>query len=156
MINKRAEGTIRISIMILIFCIGIAVFMNFMTAVNLVRICKRNTYKVIDGYVTANSIESFNSIKTGTDYTEQLDKDTFIDYFCEYNCMTKNGNALIAKTSSGIEKYKVTNLNLNFIQDKSLKLQVDYIITIPVSFGDFDVINAEIPITIKSKLTDKF
>ena len=47
--NKRAEGYIRTSIMMLIFCIGIAVFMSFVTAVNTVRISKRNTYKVIDG-----------------------------------------------------------------------------------------------------------
>lgn len=154
--NKRAEGYVRTSIMILIFCIGIAVLISFLTAVNIVRISKRNTYKVIDGYVTAKSIEAFNSIKIGSDYIEQLDEETFTDYFAEYNGMTKNGNMLIAKTDSGNEKYRVTDLNLSFIQDKSLKLQVDYIITVPVSFGDFDVFKAEVPITIKSKLTDKF
>lgn len=154
--NKKAEGYVRTSIMILIFCIAIAVFMSFLTAVNIVRISKRNTYKIIDGYVTAKSIEEFNSIKTGTDYTEQIDNDTFTDYFCEYNSLTRNGNILIARTESGYEKYRITNLNLSFIQDNTLKLQVDYIITIPVSFGDFEVFNAEVPITIKSKYTDKF
>lgn len=154
--NKRAEGYVRTSIMILIFCIGIAVFMSFLTAVNIVRISKRNTYKVIDGYVTVKSIEEFNSIKTGTDHTEQLDEDDFIDYFCDYNGMTKSGNTLIAKTAEGYEKYRVTDLQLSYIMDNTLKLQVDYVITIPVSFGDFEVFNAEVPITIKSKYTDKF
>ena len=154
--NKRAEGYVRTSIMILIFCIGIAVFMSFLTAVNIVRISKRNTYKVIDGYVTVKSIEAFNSIKTSNDYIEELDEEEFTDYFCEYNSMTKNGNVLIAKTDSGYEKYRVTDLQLSYITDNTLKLQVDYVITIPVSFGDFEVYNAEVPITIKSKLTDKF
>lgn len=154
--NKRAEGYVRTAVMILIFCIGIAVFMLFVTAVNIVRISKRNTYKVIDGYVTEKSIESFNSIKTGTDYTEQLDIENFIDYFCEYNAMTKIGSELIAKTQDGNEKYRVKNLNISFIQDKTLKLQVDYVIIIPVSFGDFNIFKAEVPISIKSKYTDKF
>lgn len=154
--NKSAEGYVRTAVMILIFCIGIAVFMSFVTAVNIVRISKRNTYKVIDGYVTEKSIESFNSIKTGTDYTEQLDIENFIDYFCEYNAMTKIGSELIAKTQDGNEKYRVKNLNLSFIKDKTLKLQVDYVIIIPVSFGDFNIFKAEVPISIKSKYTDKF
>jgi len=154
--NKRAEGYVRTAVMILIFCIGIAVFMSFVTAVNIVRISKRNTYKVIDGYVTEKSIESFNSIKTGTDYTEQLDIENFIEYFCEYNAMTKIGSELIAKTQDGKEKYRVKNLNLSFIKDKTLKLQVDYVIIIPVSFGDFNIFKAEVPISIKSKYTDKF
>ena len=154
--NKRAEGYVRTSIMILIFCIGIAVFTSFLTAVNIVRISKRNTYKVIDGYVTEKSIESFNSIKTGTDYTEQLDQAVFIDYFCEYNGMTKSGDTLIAETNGGYEKYRVKDLQLSYILDNTLKLRVEYIITVPISFGDFDVFKVEIPITVKSKLTDKF
>ena len=154
--NKRAEGYVRTCIMIFIFCIGIAVFTSLLLAVNTVRVSKRNTYKVIDGYVTVKSIEAFNSIKTSNDYIENLDEDDFIEYFCEYNDMTKNGNTLIAKTDSGYEKYRVTDLQLSYILDNTLKLQVDYIITVPISFGDFEVFNAEVPITIKSKLTDKF
>lgn len=154
--NKRAEGYIRTSIMVLIFCIGIAVFMSFVTAVNTIRISKRNTYKVIDGYVTVKSIEAFNSIKTSNDYIENLDEDDFIESFCEYNEMTKSGNILIARTSDGYEKYRVKDLQLSYILDNTLKLQVDYVISIPVSFGDFNVFNAEVPITIQSKLTDKF
>ena len=154
--NKKAEGYVRTSIMILIFCIAIAVFMSFLTAVNTIRISKRNTYKVIVGYVTVKSIEAFNSIKTSNDYIENLDEDDFIEYFCEYNGMTKNGNIFIAQMDSGYEKYRVTELQLSYILDNTLKLQVDYVITVPISFGDFEVFNAEVPITIKSKLTDKF
>ena len=154
--NNRAEGYIRTSIMMLIFCIGIAVFMSFVTAVNTIRISKKNTYKVIDGYVTVKSIEAFNSIKTSNDYIENLDEDDFIESFREYNGMTKSGNILIAKTSDGYEKYRVKDLQLSYIQNNTLKLQVNYVITIPISFGDFEVFNAEVPIIIQSKLKEKF
>lgn len=154
--NKRAEGYVRTCIMIFIFCVGIAILTSFLLAVNTIRISKRNTYKVIDGYVTVKSIEAFNSIKTSNDYIDHLDEEDFIEYLCEYNGMTKSGNILIAKTAGGVEKYRVTDLQLSYILDNTLKLQVDYVITIPVSFGDFNVFNAEVPITIQSKLTDKF
>ena len=155
-INKKAEGYVRTCIMILIFCIGIAVFSSFLLAVNTVRISKRNTYKVIDGYVTMKSIEAFDSIKTGTDYISSFDEENFKDYFCEYNGLQENGNEMIAKTNTGIEKYRVSDFELSFIENQRLKMQVKYVITIPISFGDFSVMSAEVPITVKSKLTDKF
>ena len=102
------------------------------------------------------SIEAFDSIKTGTDYISSFDEEDFKDYFCEYNGLQENGNEMIAKTNTGIEKYRVSNLNVNFIEDKTLKLQVEYVITIPINFGDFSVMSAEVPITVKSKLTNKF
>ena len=154
--NKRAEGYLRSCIMIFIFCIGIAVFMSYITAVSMVKISKRNTYKIIDGYVTECSIEAYNSIKFGTDYLETFDEESFKEYFCQYNDLQQLGNTYIAKTEQGEEKYRVTDLNLSFIEDKTLKMQVDYIINIPISFGSFDVFNAEVPITVKTKLTDKF
>lgn len=155
-LNKRGEGYVSTCFLILIYCIVIAVFVSFIMAVNTVRIVKRNTYKVIDGYVTAKSIDEFNSVKVGTDHAEQIDNELFIDSFCEYNNLTKNGTNLIAYTEDGEEKYRIKNLNLSFIQDKTLKLKTEYVIEIPVSFGEFDVVKAEVPISIKSKYTDKF
>ena len=154
--NKRAEGYVRTCLMILIFCITIAVFMSFVTAVETVRISKRNTYKVIDGYVTQCSIEAFNSIKVGSNHIETIDENAFEDYFCEYNSLQQNGNILIAKTNQGYEKYRVSDLDISFIEDKTLKIQVEYTLTIPIKFGDIAVANATVPISIKSKLTDKF
>ena len=87
---------------------------------------------------------------------ETFDEESFKEYFCQYNDLQQLGNTYIAKTEQGEEKYRVTDLNLSFIEDKTLKMQVDYIITIPISFGSFDVFNAEVPITVKTKLTDKF
>lgn len=154
--NKRAEGYIGTCIMIFVFCIGIAVFMSFLNAVNTVRISKRNTYKVIDGFVTLNSIESFNSIKSGHDYTTEIDKEAFKDYFCQYNDLTENGSSLTAYNEYGAEKYSIKNLDISFVKKNSLKLKVEYTLIVPISFGDFTGFNATVPITIKSLYTNKF
>lgn len=156
MLNKRAEGYVSTCIMILVFCIVLALFINFITAINVVRISKRNTYKLLDGYVTQKSIESFNSIKVGNDYTELLDEEAFTNHFCEYNNLQKDGDTLVAKRSDGKEKYRISDLNLSFTKDKSLKLQVEYIITIPISFGGLQLTKATVPLKIKSEFTDKF
>lgn len=154
--NKRAEGYIRTCLMILIFCIAIAVFMSFLNAIHIVRISKQNTYKVIDGFVTLCSIDAFNSIKVGSDYIEHIDTNAFESYFEEYNGLEQSGTTLISKTDSGYEKYRLTDLSVSFVEENTLKMQVDYTLTIPIKFGNIAVANATVPISVKSKLTDKF
>ena len=154
--SKRAEGYIGTTIMILIACIVIGIIMSLLTAVNIARISKRNTYKVIDGFVTLNSIEIFNSIKSGHDYTTVIDKDSFREYFCQYNDLTDGGATLTAYTADGDIKYTIKNLDISFIKKNSLKLQVDYTLEIPLSFGDFTMFKSTVPITVKSRYTNKF
>ena len=154
--NKKAEGYISTTIMILIGCIIIGVMMSFLTAINVARISKRNTYKVLDGFVMLNSIEIFNSVKSGHDYTTEIDKEAFKDYFCQYNNLTDGGSTLTAYTLDGDKKYTVKNLDISFIKNNSLKLQVDYTLEIPLSFGDFTAFKATVPITVKARYTNKF
>lgn len=154
--SKSAEGYIGTTIMILIACIVIGIIMSLLTAVNIARISKRNTYKVIDGFVTLNSIEIFNSIKSGHDYTTVIDKDSFREYFCQYNDLTDGGTTLTAYTTDGDIKYTIKNLDISFIKKNSLKLQVDYTLEIPLSFGDFTMFKSTVPITVKSRYTNKF
>ena len=154
--NKRAEGYVRTCIMIFIFCIGIAVFTTLLLAFHTARVTKRNTYKVIDSYVTEKSIEAYNSIKTGTNTFDGLDKEEFKDYFCEYNNLENNGSVLIAKTVDGKEKFRITSFTFNYLEDQTLNMRVRYIMNIPIGFGDFRVITAKVPVIIQTKLKDKF
>ena len=154
--NKRAEGYVRTCIMIFIFCIGISVLTTLLLAFNTVRITKRNTYKVIDSYVTEKSIEAYNSIKTSSNTFEGLDKEEFKDCFCEYNNLENNGSVLISKTEDGKEKFRITSFYFNYLEDQTLNMRVRYIINIPIGFGDFRVITAKVPVIIQTKLKDKF
>ena len=154
--NKRAEGHISTCIMIFVYCILIAVFLTFVTSLHIVRITIRNTYKVIDSYVTVKSIEAYNSIKIGENTIENLDNEAFKDYFCEYNNLENNDSALISKTEGGKEKFRITNFNFNFVEDQTLNVRVRYIVNLPLGFGDFRIITAKVPVTVQSKLTNKF
>ena len=154
--NKRAEGYIGTSIMIFIFCIAIALFISFVTTVNIIHISKQNTIKVIDSYVTLKSIEEYESLRVGEDYTEQLDNEAFKEQFRKYNNLTQNDDMLIANNEAGKEIYRISDLELSFIEEKTLKLQAHYVITVPVTFGEFNIFEANVPITIKSKYVNKF
>ncbi|MEE1075084.1 MAG: hypothetical protein U0K93_06370 [Acutalibacteraceae bacterium] len=154
--TKRAEGYVQTCIMIFIFCIGISVLTTLLLAFNTVRITKRNTYKVIDSYVTEKSIEAYNAIKTSSNTFEGLDKEEFKDCFCEYNNLENNGSVLISKTEDGKEKFRITSFYFNYLEDQTLNMRVRYIINIPIGFGDFRVMTAKVPVIIQTKLKDKF
>lgn len=76
--NKRGDGYIPACVMIVILCMLIAVFMTFASAVNMIQISERNSRIVLDSFVMKNSIEIYNSVKNGNDYTEFLDNSEYI------------------------------------------------------------------------------
>ena len=92
--NKRGDGYIGTCVMILILCMILSIFIEFVATVNVIRISERNARIVLDSFVMENSIEIYDSIKTGTDFTEVVDVEQYISKYSEYNSLDFNGNML--------------------------------------------------------------
>lgn len=56
----------------------------------------------------------------------------------------------------GSERYHITVPTLEFIEAGSLKVRMKYTMYVPVYFGGFRVGQAVVPITLESRLTEKF
>lgn len=154
--NKKGEGYISTCVIIVIMCILFSVFMSFVTVVNTVRISKRNTKNVLDSFVAENSIDIYNSVKVGQNTLYQFDEDKFKEKFISYNELTDCGSYLKAETADGAEKYRIKNLEINFAGSTKLNLRVDYDIAVPLTFGGFDLINANIKVSVKTNFSAKF
>lgn len=154
--NKRAEGYIATCVLIVVLCMLFSLFLSFVAAVNVIHISKRNTRNVLDSFVMQNSVEIYNSLKCYNDNTDTLDAESFRAYFCEYNSLRDTGTELIASTEQGKEKYKIKNLSVSFEEEGELKLKVDYVLSVPVSFGDLRLVNAQAPINIVTVYNSKF
>ena len=154
--NKRGEGYITTCVLIVALCMLFAVFMSFVTAVNVIRISRRNTKNVLDSFVMLNSTKIYDSLKCYSDQTNTFSESGFRTYFCEYNSLTESGDTLIAITENGDEKYTVKDLNISFEQENELKLKVEYVLSVPVSFGSFDLVRANVPVRVITRFDSKF
>ena len=55
--SKRGDGYIGTCVMILILCMILSIFIEFVATVNVIRISERNARIVLDSFVMENSIE---------------------------------------------------------------------------------------------------
>ena len=154
--NRRGDGYIGTCVMILILCMILSIFIEFVATVNVIRISERNARIVLDSFVMENSIEIYDSIKTGTDFTEVVDVEQYISKYCEYNSLDFNENMLYCVGDDGEELYRQTIPTVQLIEENRLKIIAEYTITVSLYFAGQQVTEVTVPITVTSKFNPKF
>lgn len=156
MLNKRGDGYIWTSVLVVALCMIIAALVTFTSAVSVIRMTEKNSKIVLDSFVMKNSILIYDSVKNGKDYTLALDEDEYIDDLCEFCTFEKDGEFLYAYSSEGKLKYKISKPKVSFTLGNKLKIFANYTVYYPIDFNGSVVYTAEIPITVESKFNEKF
>lgn len=154
--NRCGEGYISVCVAVVILCMLISVFVTFASAVNIVKQTERNSRVVLDSFVMKNSIVIYNSIKQGNDITSALNTAEYISDFSAFNSLDFRGSMLYCCDEDGTEQYWLTKPIVSFIQEKHLKIQAQYTITIPLYFAGLKVSEAVVPMTVVSRFDEKF
>ena len=154
--NKRGEGYIQACVLIIILCMILSVFVTFANAVNTVKLMEYNTKTVLETYVTKNSIDIYNSIKQGNNDIESLDTTEFTTDLVSFCTFVKSGNYYYHKDANGRKEYYITPPTIGFTEEGRLRLYVSYTLCIPLYFDRVRVQTAQIPITVKLNLDERF
>lgn len=154
--SKRGEGYVFPCVMIVVVCMILSVVIFFASAVSMVRITEENTKIVLDSYIMKNSIQIYDSIKQGNDYTEALDRDEYINALCNFCTLEKSGSYLYSYNEDGSLKYRMTYPVITFRKENTLKIQLAYTLYVPVWFDGKIVQYAVIPVTVNSSFNEKF
>lgn len=154
--SKRGEGYVFPCVMIVVVCMILSVVIFFASAVSMVRITEENTKIVLDSYIMKNSIQIYDSIKQGNDYTEALDRDEYINALCNFCTLEKSGSYLYNYNEDGSLKYRMAYPVITFRKENTLKIQLAYTLYVPVWFDGKIVRYAVIPVTVDSSFNEKF
>ena len=154
--NKRGEGYVQVCVLIIVICMLLSVFVTFAGAVNVVRITERNAKTVLENYVMKNSIRIYNSIKQGTNETDAIDEDEFIDDLASFCTFHKVGDFLYHNNADGDTDYFITMPRIDFSEANRLRLVVTYRTYIPLYFAGRHISTAIVPVTVKINLEGKF
>ena len=134
----------------------LAIFITFVSAVNIVRQTKRNARVVLDNYVMQNSIEIYDEIKNGTTDLEELDSDRYTDALASFCTFEKSGIFMYSLDSEGNSQYRITKPILSYTTENKLMLKVEFNVIIPMDFAGIYITNAVVPVSITSELKSKF
>ncbi|MBQ7646283.1 MAG: hypothetical protein IJS94_03340 [Clostridia bacterium] len=154
--NKRGEGYIQVCVLIIVICMILSVFIMFAGAVNTVRLVKRNSKTVLESYLVKNSIEIYKSIKQGTNDADSLNEKAYINDLVSFCTFDKSGNFYYHRDENGRTDYYISKPTVGFTEKGKLKLYVSYTLYIPIYFDSVKINTAEIPITIKLDLDERF
>jgi len=127
-------------------------YANTMT---IIQATKANTERVLDSFVMKNSIEIYQSIKQGHDFTEKFDKNYYVSQTSSELSLDKSSNTLYSIGEDGKTIYSMTNPNVTYKVDNALKLKASYNLMIPVEFAGKKLFDLVIPLTVTSSLTLK-
>lgn len=154
--NKRGEGYVQVCVLVIVICMILSVFVMFASAVNVVRLMRRNSKTVLENYLMKDSIRIYNSIKQGTNDVDSLDANSFctsLEKFCTFET---SGKYLYHKDADGKTDYYISTPHLGFTEKGKLRLYVRYTLYVPIYFDSVKITTAEIPIEVDLDLDERF
>ena len=148
--NRKAEGYISVCVITVAVCMLFSLMLSFISALTAVKASKRHVRSALDGFVTAQSIEIYNGVKSYSELVSSLDSEGFTEALCDYAELERNGNTL---TGDG---YEIKNMTFQFRETDRLNYIVNYTLKTPVSLGNINITYAEVPVKITGVFYYKF
>ena len=154
--NKRGEGYVQVCVLIIVICMILSVFVTFASAVNVVRLTERNSKTVLESYLMKNSIEIYDSIKQGNNDADSLNANVYITDLADFCTFVKVGNYYYHKDENGRTEYYISKPTVGFTETGKLRLYVSYKLYVPIYFDNVKISTAQIPITVKIDLEERY
>ena len=144
--NKKGLSYIETVIWILVLCMLLSIILTYATLMIHIQTAQNNTQRVLDSFVTDNSVAIYNSLKNGHDNTRSLDGEYFKATLSDEMALDFDGSTLYFRTADNGEMYRMTNLRVNYEVDRKyhLKLQATYNIVFPIVFAGQKLTNLTI------------
>ena len=154
--NKRGEGYVQVCVLIIVICMILSVFVTFASAVNVVRLTERNSKAVLESYLMKNSIEIYDSIKQGNNDADSLNANVYISDLADFCTFVKVGNYYYHRDENGRTEYYISKPTVGFTETGKLRLYVSYKLYVPIYFDNVKISTAQIPITVKIDLEERY
>ena len=154
-LNKRGSSYFQPVVVILVIAMILSVVFFYATTKSTIETTRDNTKRVLDSYVMKNSIEIYNSIKQGNDFTEAIENSFYISSVSEELSLDYGTGYLYTVDANGDIVYRMTNPDVTYKVDNTLQLKASYDLQMPVWFAGQIIYWFTVPVTVSSSLTLK-
>ena len=153
--NNRGGGYIMPCVITIVIAMMLSAVLFYAECMTIIQTTRADTERVLESFVMKNSIDIYNSIKQGHDFTEELDENYYISAASSELSLDYSKQWLYNYGEDGEIVYYMTNPNVTYKVDKALKLKASYKLMIPVTFAGKHLYDLEVPITVTRSLTLK-
>ena len=153
--NRRGGSYITVCVVVLVISMILSAVLFYADTMTVIETNRENTRRVLDSYVMKNSVDIYNSIKQGHDFTEDIENIFYVSSVSEELSLDLSAGYLYSVGGDGETVYRMTKPEVSFTVDRTLKLKADYDILIPVRFAGRTIYWMTVPVEVGSSLTLK-
>jgi hypothetical protein len=153
--SRRGSSYVTACVVVLALAMILSVVFFYAATVSTIETTKDNTKRVLDSYVMKNSILIYNSIKQGSDFTEDIEKNFYISSISSELSLDYGQNYLYTLDADGGVVYRMTLPDVEYEADNTLQLKASYDLEVPVRFAGETLFWFTVPLTVRSSLTLK-
>ena len=153
--STKGVGYIMPCVIAVVIVMILSVVLFYAQCMTIIQTTKADTERVLESFIMKNSIDIYDSIKQGHDFTEEFNEKYYFSQMNSELSLDYSRKYLYNYDANGEIVYYMTNPNVTYQIDKTLKLKVSYTVMIPVTFAGERLFDLEIPIIITRSLTLK-
>lgn len=153
--NRRGSSYFTPCVVVLVIAMILAVVLFYATTKSTIETTRDNTRRVLDSYVMKHSIEIYNNIKQGNDFTEDIENSFYLSAVSSELSLDLATGYLYTVDANGDIVYRMTNPNVTYKVDNTLQLKASYDLQMPVWFAGQIIYWFTVPVTVGSSLTLK-
>ena len=156
--DKSGFSKIQWCILLVVLALIMAFILSYVVAINIAQSQKKIATQALDAFIEDNAIRIYSEVKQNSDYTEELLEDEFLKKLVETNGLEVYGTDKYAcKSADGRNtQYVITKPEMDFEEDYSAKVIIEYTISVPLEFNGRPAIWVDIPITVTSRFMPKY
>jgi len=153
--NKDGGGYITACVITLVIAMILSIVLFYANCMTIIQTTRSNTERVLDSFIMKNSIDIYQSIKQGHNFTEDFDEDYYISETSDELSLDYTTDTLYNYDDGGNLVYSISNFNVSYKVDKTLNIIVGYDLHLPVVFAGKEMFDLIVPATVTSNLTLK-
>ena len=153
--NRRGSSYFTPCVVVLVIAMILVVVLFYATTKSTIETTRDNTRRVLDSYVMKHSIDIYNNIKQGNDFTEDIENSFYLSAVSSELSLDSSTGYLYTVDANGDIVYRMTNPNVTYKVDNTLQLKASYDMQMPVWFAGRIIYWFTVPVTVGSSLTLK-
>lgn len=153
--NRHGSSYFTPCVVVLVIAMILSVVLFYATTKSTIETTRDNTRRVLDSYVMKHSIDIYNNIKQGNDFTEDIENSFYLSAVSSELSLDLSTGYLYTVDANGDIVYRMTNPNVTYKVDNTLQLKASYDLQMPVWFAGQIIYWFTVPVTVSNSLTLK-
>lgn len=154
--SKAGMSHVKTCVLVLAVAMIFSAVFLYASVMTIVQASRDQTQRVLDDFILHNSIEIYDSLKNGDDFSERLDGIFYRSKIFAAFSLDISGNSLYSVDEQGGVQYVISNPRVDYEVRNTLKLNARYDLSIPIRFAGVRLFDLKLPIEVKSYYVLKF